>query len=230
MSKPAIVLVHGFWGGAAHWAKVIPLLREQGFDNIHAVENPLTSLADDAERTRKMVKQIDGPVVLVGHSYGGKVITEMGDLPNVGALVFIAAFAPDAGESAGAISQANPPEAYANIQPDSDGFLWVAQDKYHQSFCQDLSEEEAYVMAVTQKAPVGGTFGDNVTAPAWKVKPNWYQISSGDRMLNPENQKMMAARMNPRKTITLDASHASLASRPQEVAAFIVEAANAVSA
>ena len=79
MSKPAIVLVHGFWGGAAHWAKVIPLLREQGFDNIHAVENPLTSLADDAERTRKMVKQIDGPVVLVGHSYGGKVITEMGD-------------------------------------------------------------------------------------------------------------------------------------------------------
>ena len=229
MSKPAIVLVHGFWGGAAHWAKVIPLLREQGFDNIHAVENPLTSLADDAERTRKMVKQIDGPVVLVGHSYGGKVITEMGDLPNVGALVFIAAFAPDAGESAGAISQANPPEAFANIQPDSDGFLWVAQDKYHQSFCQDLSEEEAYVMAVTQKAPVGGTFGDNVTAPAWKVKPNWYQISSGDRMLNPENQKMMAARMNPRKTITLDASHASLASRPQEVAAFIVEAANAVS-
>ena len=230
MSKPAIVLVHGFWSGAAHWAKVIPLLREQGFDNIHAVENPLTSLADDAERTRKMVKQIDGPVVLVGHSYGGKVITEMGDLPNVGALVFIAAFAPDAGESAGAISQANPPEAFANIQPDSDGFLWVAQDKYHQSFCQDLSEEEAYVMAVTQKAPVGGTFGDNVTAPAWKVKPNWYQISSGDRMLNPENQKMMAARMNPRKTITLDASHASLASRPQEVAAFIVEAANAVSA
>ena len=230
MSKPVIVLVHGFWGGAAHWAKVIPLLREQGFDNIHAVENPLTSLADDAERTRKMVKQIDGPVVLVGHSYGGKVITEMGDLPNVGALVFIAAFAPDAGESAGAISQANPPEAFANIQPDSDGFLWVAQDKYHQSFCQDLSEEEAYVMAVTQKAHVGGTFGDNVTAPAWKVKPNWYQISSGDRMLNPENQKMMAARMNPRKTITLDASHASLASRPQEVAAFIVEAANAVSA
>ena len=230
MSKPAIVLVHGFWGGAAHWAKVIPLLREQGFDNIHAVENPLTSLADDAERTRKMVKQIDGPVVLVGHSYGGKVITEMGDLPNVGALVFIAAFAPDAGESAGAISQANPPEAFANIQPDSDGFLWVAQDKYHQSFCQDLSEVEAYVMAVTQKAPVVGTSGDNVTAPAWKVKPNWYQISSGDRMLNPENQKMMAARMNPRKTITLDASHASLASRPQEVAAFIVEAANAVSA
>jgi pimeloyl-ACP methyl ester carboxylesterase len=230
MEKPAIVLVHGFWGGAAHWAKVITLLHKKGFKNIHAVENPLTSLADDAARTRQMVEQIDGPVVLVGHSYGGKVITEMGNLPNVAALVYVAAFAPDAGESAGAISQANPPQAFANIQPDSDGYLWVAQDKYHQSFCQDLSEEEAFVMAVTQKAPVGRTFGDNVTAPAWKVKECWYQISSEDRMINPENQKMMAARMNPRKTITLDASHASLASRPEEITDLIIEAANSVTA
>ena len=109
MSKPTIVLVHGFWGGAAHWAKIIVELSRMGYTDIRAVENPLTSLADDAERTRKMVRQIAGPVVLVGHSYGGKVITEMGDLPNVKALVFIAAFAPDAGESAGGISQALPP-------------------------------------------------------------------------------------------------------------------------
>jgi pimeloyl-ACP methyl ester carboxylesterase len=102
--KPAIILVHGFWGGAAHWTKVILELSRMGYNDLHAVENPLTSLADDAERTRKMVKQTGGPVVLVGHSYGGKVITEMGDLPNVRALVFIAAFAPDAGESAGGIS------------------------------------------------------------------------------------------------------------------------------
>lgn len=94
--KPAIVLVHGFWGGAAHWGKVIAELHRRGFGSLHAVENPLTSLADDAERTRKMVKQIDGPVVLVGHSYGGAVITEAGDLPNVTGLVYIAAFAPDA--------------------------------------------------------------------------------------------------------------------------------------
>ncbi|HRH20468.1 MAG TPA: alpha/beta hydrolase [Brevundimonas sp.] len=222
--KPTIVLVHGFWGGAAHWAHVINELSARGFDQIRAVEIPLTSLADDAERTRKMVKQIDGPVVLVGHSYGGKVITEMGDLPNVKSLVYVAAFAPDAGESAGAISQANPPAAFGNIAPDSDGYLWIAQDKFHESFAQDLSEDEALVMAVTQKAPVGSTFGDAVTAPAWKAKPSWYQISSNDRMIHPENQKMMAARMNARKTITLDASHASLASRPDEVVDLIIEA------
>ena len=228
MSKPTIVLVHGFWGGAAHWAKVIPLLHKQGFQ-VKAVENPLTSLADDAERTRKMVKQIDGDVVLVGHSYGGKVITEMGDLPNVKALVYIAAFAPDANESAGALSHAMPPVALANIEPDSDGYLWVKPELYRESFCQDLSEDEALVMAVTQKAPVGSTFGDTVTAPAWKVKPTWYQISSQDRMINPDNQKMMAERMSPKKIITLDASHASLASQAQAVADLIVEAANTVS-
>lgn len=222
--KPTIVLVHGFWGGAAHWGKVIPLLHRQGF-TVHAVENPLSSLADDAERTRKMVKQIQGPVVLVGHSYGGAVITEMGDLPNVRSLVYIAAFAPDAGESAGSISQAMPPQAFANIQADSDGYLWVAQEKFHESFCQDLSSDEALVMAVTQKAPVGSTFGDAISAPAWKQKPCWYQVSNQDRMLNPENQKMMAARMNARKTIELDASHASLSSEPEAVAALIIEAA-----
>jgi pimeloyl-ACP methyl ester carboxylesterase len=225
--KPTIVLVHGFWGGAAHWAKVILELNKRGYDKVFAVENPLTSLADDAERTRKMVAQIDGPVVLVGHSYGGKVITQMGDMPNVKSLVYIAAFAPDAGESAGAISQANPPAAFGNIAPDSDGFLWIAQDKFHDSFAQDLPQDETLVMAVTQKAPIGGTFGDNVTAPAWKAKPSWYQISSEDRMIHPDNQRMMSGRMNAKKVITLDASHASLASRPVEVTDLIVEAAGA---
>lgn len=225
--KPAVVLVHGFWGGAAHWANVIKELNKKGFTNIHAVENPLTSLADDAERTRKMVQQIDGPVVLVGHSYGGKVITEMGDLPNVKELVYVAAFAPDAGESAGGISQANPPSAFENIAPDSDGFLWIKPDKFGESFCQDLPADEQLVMAVTQKAPLGSTFGNTVTAPAWKAKRNWYQISSNDRMINPENEKMMAARMNPAKTITLEASHASLASHPKEIADLIEEAAYA---
>ena len=102
MAKPSIVLVHGFWGGAAHWAKVIIQLSRMGYDSISAVENPLTSLADDAERTRKMIAQQKGPVLLVGHSYGGAVITEAGNQPNVVGLVYIAAFAPDAGESRGA--------------------------------------------------------------------------------------------------------------------------------
>ena len=226
--KGTIVLVHGFWGGAAHWSKVIVELARLGHTSIRAVENPLTSLADDAERTRKMVVQQSGPVLLVGHSYGGAVITEAGDLPNVVGLVFVAAFAPDAGESPGGISQAEPPAAIANLAPDSDGYLWIRPDKFQESFCQDLTADEALVMAVTQKAPLANTFGDPVTAPAWKTKPSWYQVSSADRMIHPDNQRMMAGRMNPRKTIALDASHASLASRPAEIAALIDEAASQV--
>ena len=124
----------------------------------------------------------------------------------------------------GGISAANPPEAFPNLAPDSDGYLWIKQDKFHESFCQDLPEDEARVMAVTQKAPLASTFGDNVTAPAWKAKPCWYQISTHDRMINPENQKMMSARMNAKNIISLAASHASLASRPEEIADLIDEA------
>ncbi|MCT7372630.1 alpha/beta hydrolase [Mycolicibacterium llatzerense] len=222
--KPTVVLVHGFWGGAAHWANVIVELYRRGYSSLHAVENPLTSLADDAERTRKMVSQVDGPVVLVGHSYGGAVITEAGDLPNVTALVYIAAFAPDAGESPGGITQEMPPAAAANLAPDSDGYLWVLQDKFHESFCQDLSADDALVMAVTQKAPLASTFGDTVTAPAWRSKPSWYQVSTQDRMIHPDNERRMAQRMNPRKIIELDASHASLASQATAVADLIDEA------
>lgn len=228
--KPAVVLVHGFWGGAAHWANVIVELNKRGYDRIHAVENPLTSLADDAERTRKMIKQVDGPVVLVGHSYGGAVITEAGDLPNVAALVYIAAFAPDAGESPGQLSQEMPPAAFENIAPDSDGYLWVKPDKFRESFAQDVSAVDALVMAVTQKAPLGSTFGDNVTAPAWRNKPVWYQVSTEDRMIHPDNERRMAARMNPRETVELDASHASLASRPEAVVDLIEAAARATAA
>ncbi|MBE7953121.1 alpha/beta hydrolase [Microbacterium oxydans] len=219
--KPAIVLVHGFWGGAAHWGPLILELRRRGYDDLHAVENPLTSLADDAERTQKMVRQIDGPVLLVGHSYGGAVITEAGDLPNVVGLVYVAAFAPDAGESAGQITQENPPAAVDAIAPDSDGYLWIAQDRFHESFAQDLSADDALVMAVTQKAPLGSTFGDTVTTPAWKAKPTWYQVSTADRMINPDNERRMATRMNPRQVVELDASHASLASQPAAIADLI---------
>jgi pimeloyl-ACP methyl ester carboxylesterase len=227
MAKPTIVLVHGFWGGAAHWSKVIPRLNKKGYTSIFAVENPLTSLADDAERTRKMITQQKGPVLLVGHSYGGAVITQAGNQPNVVGLVYIAAFAPDEGESTSSISKALSVPGVANVLPDSYGYLWVKQDKFHESFCQDLTEEEALVMAVTQKAPLVSTFGDKITAAAWKNKPSWYQISSSDRMLAPETEKMMSERLGAKKVITLDASHASLASRPDEVTALIDEAANA---
>ncbi|GIG00732.1 alpha/beta hydrolase [Catellatospora citrea] len=226
--KPTIVLVHGFWGGAAHWAKVIVELHRRGYDALRAVENPLTSLADDAERTRRMVRQVSGPVLLVGHSYGGAVLTEAGDLPNVTGLVYIAAFAPDAGESPGQITQELPPAAIANVgPPDSDGYLWIRQDMFHESFCQDLPADEALVMAVTQKAPLASTFGDAITAPAWRAKPTWYQVSTQDRMINPDNQRRMAARMSPRRTVELDTGHASLASLPGPVTDLIVEAAQA---
>lgn len=171
-----------------------------------------------------MVRQIKGPVILVGHSYGGAVITAAGDLPNVRGLVFVAAFAPDTGESAGSISQANPPEAFPNLAPDSDGYLWVKQDKFHESFCQDLSADDALVMTMTQKAPLASTFGDAITAPAWKVKPSWYQVSTHDRMINPANQHMMSKRMGAKRIIELAASHASLASHPAEIADLIDDA------
>ncbi|WP_085582277.1 MULTISPECIES: alpha/beta hydrolase [unclassified Pseudomonas] len=226
-NKPTIILVHGFWGGAAHWGKVIIELARKGYTDLHAVEMPLTSLADDAERTRKMIAQQSGPVLLVGHSYGGAVITEAGNPPNVVGLVYIAAFAPDAGESPGGLTQQHLPAAAPNLAPDSDGYLWLKADMFHESFCQDLSAEEGLVMAVTQKAPVASTFGDAISVPAWRSKPSWYQISSQDRMIHPDNQAFMSSRLGARKVITLDASHASLASRAAEVAALIDEAASA---
>jgi pimeloyl-ACP methyl ester carboxylesterase len=228
--KPSIVLVHGFWGGAAHWAKVIVELNQRGYDSLHAVENPLTSVADDAERTQKMIKQVDGPVLLVGHSYGGAVITQAGDLPNVVGLVYVAAFAPDAGESVGQIGDWRVPQAAAagNIAPDSDGFVWIKQDKFQESFCQDLPADEALVMAVTQKAPVGSTTGDPISDPAWKKKPTWYQVSTNDRMIHPDSERQMAERMRPQSTIELEASHASLASQPVAIADLIDRAATSL--
>jgi len=224
-TKLNIILVHGFWGGAAHWYKVIAELAKKGYEGIRAVEIPLTSLADDVERTRKMIAQQPGPVLLVGHSYGGAVITEVGNQPNVIGLVYIAAFAPDTGESPGGITQKYPPVAAPNLTPDSDGYLWVKPELFHESFCQDLSADEGMVMGVSQKAPLASTFGETITKPAWKNRPSYYQISSEDRMIAPENQKWMSGRLGAKKVITLAASHASLASMPVEVANFIDEAA-----
>jgi pimeloyl-ACP methyl ester carboxylesterase len=185
-------------------------------------------LADDAARTKRMIAQQKGSVLLVGHSYGGAVITEAGNQSNVVGLVYIAAFAPDAGESLLDVGSAFPaPSGVANATPDSDGYVWINPKKFQESFCQDLSADEALVMAVTQKAPVGSTFAGKVTVPAWKSKPSWYQISSEDRMIAPANERRMAERMEAKKTITLAASHASLASMPIPVSSFIDKAAKA---
>lgn len=226
-AKPALVLVHGFWGGAAHWSGVITEARKRGYDSLHAVELTFSSLADDAARVRRQVARIEGPVLLVGHSYGGAVITEAGSAPDVAGLVYVAAFAPDSGESPGQLAaQFPPPSGFGNIAPDPEGNLWIAQDKYHESFAQDLPEDEAFVMAVTQKAPPASTFGDAVTVAAWHTVPAWYQVSTEDRMINPDLQRHMASRLGARQTIELDTGHAFLASRPSQIVELIDAAAS----
>lgn len=222
-NRPKIVLVHGFWGNASHWSKVILPLVRKGYD-VGAVENPLTSLADDAERTRKMVRAHDGPVVLVGHSYGGAVISAAGDLPNVTALVYVAAFAPDVGENLAAIAQKHPAPGGEALRPDADGYLWIVPEKFREAFAQDVAEDETIVMAATQKAPLASVFGDTATAAAWHDRPCFYQVSNHDRMIAPETQRWLAARMSA-TTIALDASHLSPASQPDAIVALIEQAA-----
>lgn len=224
-TKPNIVLVHGAWGDGSHWRHVIPHLHRQGF-RVAAVQNPLTSLAEDIDRTSKLVADQDGPTLLVGHSYGGAVITGAGHVPNVVGLVYVAAFAPDEGDSLGSIfARREQPSGASSIRPDQYGFLWIAQESFRESFGQDLDESEALVMAVAQKPIAGRCFEDKSGVPAWKSKPSWYQVSANDRMIPSETQAWMAARIRPKKTITLPASHASLASHSDEVVALIAEAA-----
>ncbi|MBX9588156.1 MAG: alpha/beta hydrolase [Hyphomonadaceae bacterium] len=225
-SQKNILLVHGAWGDGSHWRHVIPPLHVKGY-RVSAVQNPLTSLPDDIDRTRKLAAAQDGPTLLVGHSYGGAVITGAGHAPNVVGLVYVAAFAPDEGDSLGSIfARREPPPGAGNIRPDSDGFLWIARDKFRESFGQDLDEEEALVMALTQKPIAARCFEDKSGPPAWKGKPSWYQVSADDRMIPPETEEWMAERIQPRKTITLQASHASLASHADDIVALIEEAAN----
>jgi pimeloyl-ACP methyl ester carboxylesterase len=227
-TKPNIVLVHGAWGDGSHWRHVIPTLHDKGFQ-VRAVQNPLSSLADDIDRTSKLAQALGGPTLLVGHSYGGAVITGAGHVSNVIGLVYVAAFAPDLGDSLGSIfARRDPPPGAANIFPDKDGLLWIAPEKFRESFCQDLDETESLVMALTQKPIAGRCFDDKSGPPAWKSKPSWYQISANDRMIPPETETWMAERMKARKTITLPASHASLASQPAAIVALIEEASTAL--
>jgi pimeloyl-ACP methyl ester carboxylesterase len=222
--KLNIVLVHGAWGDAQHWRGVIPLLHREGHQ-VRAVENPLTALADDVNRTRSMVESLDGPTLLVGHSYGGAVITNAGSGPKVAGLVYVAAFGPDEGETLASLGERNEaPPGLANIVPDAEGFLWIAHDKFHESFCQDLDETESLILATTQKPFAAPIFETPSGAAAWKTKPCWYQVSTQDRMISPDGQRFMAQRMDARDVLEVDAGHASMASQPKEVAGLILEA------
>ncbi|KQC00825.1 alpha/beta hydrolase [Pedobacter sp. Hv1] len=223
-----IILVHGAWGDGSHWQHIIPSLVKEGY-KVRSVQNPLTSLQDDVNKTKDLIDAQEGKVLLVGHSYGGAVITGAGNHEKVVGLVYIAAFAPDEGDSLGSIfARREAPSGGASIYPDAKGFLWIKYDDFHQSFCQDLTEKEALVMSLSQKPIYNGCFGDEMGTPAWKTKPSWYQVSNQDRMIPAATEQEMAEHINAKKIIHLEASHASLASHATEVTALIVEAAQTV--
>lgn len=224
-----IILVHGAWGDGSHWKHVIENLHNEGY-KVRSVQNPLTTMEDDIQKTKDLIDMQDGKVLLVGHSYGGAVISSAGDHEKVAGLVYIAAFAPDKGESLGGIfARREQPSGAANIYPDAKGFLWIKYDKFHESFAQDLNADDSVVMSLAQKPIHGSIFAAEAGEPAWKIKPSWYQVSDQDHMIPPATQKEMAERLNAKKIIHLDTSHASLATMPNEVAGLIKEAVNSIS-
>jgi pimeloyl-ACP methyl ester carboxylesterase len=221
-----VVLVHGAWADGSCWSHVIPLLQQAGH-RVVAVQLPLTSLADDIARTRQTLATVQGPIVLVGHSYGCAVVTGAGtNSPNVQSLVFVAGFALDEGESLGDIIASYPPLPSANyVKPDAQGFLWIEAEAFPENFMQDVDSSEARVLAAVQNPIAGRSFGDKSGPPAWKSLPSWYQVSEEDRMIHPDAERMMALRAQATTISLPGASHASLVSHPREIAALILEAA-----
>jgi pimeloyl-ACP methyl ester carboxylesterase len=223
-----VVLVHGAWADGSCWSKEIPLLQAKGY-HVSAAQIPLTSLDDDIAVTRRLLALQKGPTVLVGHSYGGAVISGAATgVPDVKALVYIAAFGLDEGESLDALSKQGPaPAGAAQVRPDDTGFLWINTDGFHAAFASDVENTEAAVMAAVQKPLSVTSFTDKSAAPAWKKLPSWYLISSNDQMISPPAQEFMAKRMGA--TIRLvPSSHASIVSHPKEVAAIIALAAESI--
>jgi pimeloyl-ACP methyl ester carboxylesterase len=227
LPRPVIVLVHGAFADASGWSRVIPILQRDGYF-VTAVQIPLTSLSDDIATAKRVVDSQKGPVVLVGHSYGGAVITgAAAGNTNVKALVYLAAFAPEAGEPLGEPGKRfAPPPLNSALVPDSAGFLYIDRAKFHDAFCKDLPEAEARVMAATQKPLSRSVFEASVSAAAWKTVPSWYVVSSQDRAINPELERFYAKRIGA-TTSEIAASHVAFLSHPREAATVIEEAARA---
>jgi pimeloyl-ACP methyl ester carboxylesterase len=217
-----IILVHGAWADGSGWSKVIPILTAAGHKVI-AVQLPLHSLADDVATVKRAIDHIGGPVILVGHSYGGEVITNAGyNNPNVKGLVYIAAFAPDKGE--GEFSFINPAKFPKGLLiKDSGGFIYLNPELFRENFAQDVTPAEAEIMAIAQKPFNQSEIFAKSGPPAWKQLPTWYQVSGNDRMISPDTERMFAKRMNA-TTISLPASHSSYVSYPTEVAQLILNA------
>jgi pimeloyl-ACP methyl ester carboxylesterase len=227
VAMTSIVLVHGAFVDGSGWEDVYKLLREDGYD-VAVVQNPTTSLADDVAATKRVLETLRAPVILVGHSYGGVVITEAGNDPKVAGLVYIAAFAPDKGESAQTLIKEPPPGTPAPpIGPVGAGFLGLDKAKFPEAFAADVPRAKAEFMASSQ-VPWGiGALTGVVTEAAWRTKPSWYLITTADRMIPPPAQRAMSKRAGS-KVVEVNGSHAVYVSQPSAVASLIGKAAQGV--
>ena len=219
-----VVLVHGAFADGSSWAKVIPLLEAKGL-HITAVQNPLSSLADDVSATKRAIAMQEGPVILVGHSWAGMVISEAGNDPKVTGLVYVAAIVPDENQSANdVIKPYSPPPGLAEAKPDAAGFLSLTRKGIDDDFVPDVPAAERAIVYATQGAWNSACLADKVSVPAWTTKPSWY-IAVNDRMLSPEYEQAIAKHIQA-TTTTLPAGHVPMLSKPKEVAAVIIDAAN----
>jgi pimeloyl-ACP methyl ester carboxylesterase len=225
--KPAIVLVHGAFADGTSWQHVIPLLERDGY-TVTAVQMPLSSLAADVETTKRVIDAQTAPVIVVGHSYGGAAITAAAaGNPNVKGLVYIAAFAPEAGEPIGAYGEKYPAPLGTALKPDAAGFLYIDRTRFHEVFAADVPAKEASVMAATQKPLIGSVFAASVQQAAWKTIPSWYVVSQDDRAINPDLERFYAKRMGA-TTTEIKSSHVSFISHPAEITRVIERAASGV--
>lgn len=226
---PTIVLVHGGFVDGSGWEEVYRLLKKDGY-RVGIVQNPTTSLADDVAVTKRVIAEQQGPVILVGHSYGGAVITEAGTDPRVAGLVFITAFAPDRGESVASLIKDPPPGApVPPILPPTDGFLMLDKTRFAASFAADVSAEKADFMANSQ-VPWGiAALSGTISEPAWRAKPSWYLVATDDRMIPPAAQRSMAKRAEA-TVAEAKGSHAIYVSQPSAVAELIEKAARSLAA
>ena len=219
-----VVLVHGAYADGSCWSDVIPYLQARGL-NVASVQNPLRTLDEDCEFARRTLALMDGPTVLAAHSYSGMIASEVGVDPDVTALVYIAARAPDAGEDYTALAAQYPtPPASAGLVKGADGYAQLSESAFLNDFAQDVAPARARALYAVQGRISGELFTGRTTQAAWRDKPTFYAVSKNDRTINPDLERFMAQRMNA-KTIELDASHLSIVSKAREVANLIIEAA-----
>lgn len=219
-----VVLVHGAFADGSSWANVIPLLQAKGL-NVIAVQNPLTSLDDDVAAAKRAIAKMDGPVLLVGHSYGGMVISEAGKDPKVAGLVYVAALVPEDGQNVNDVNAAMPLTGVGpEFQLSPEGFLSLSPKGINEFFAQDLTPKERKVIYATQVTWAAASTQQKIYNPAWKTKPSWYIVAAKDGMINPDLERFKAKLINA-TTLVLNSSHVPMVSQPAKVADFIISAA-----